>query len=808
MTDFYAKIQRVLELEQQKGYLNSAVSGGLQNFLAYIENQKSSAHISDEEHHAIVQFFETYPQLRLTDRKVWIRDILRLITLDDPHPFFTFSNDQQAHKNIPARNLPPSGTLQDAALHAGIQAISGIGPRNAKLFEKLGVQSIYDLFRFYPRKYQDFSQLKTINQIIFGEEVTLTGIVMGEIVNRKSKKGNLNISEAILSDSTGNIQLTWFNQPFLKNQLHPGMAIVVSGKVDHFRGRFTMSSPVWEALEKEQIHTNRIVPIYPSTAGLSQRQIRNIVKKNIDFWAPKIREYLPYTIADKNGFSKISDAITQIHFPDSDELLKKSQKRFAFEEVFFLQLGVSYLKTCNQKAEARSFTYLPDRLAQRKRSLPYLLTSAQENAISMILQDIASKSPMNRLLQGDVGSGKTVVAKFAIEAIVDSGAQAVVLAPTSILAEQHFATLSALLETSGCLQNDEVALLLGKTTSRERAEILEKLKIGKIKCIIGTHALLEAEVDFQDLQLVVIDEQHRFGVKQRDTLRGKGNNPHTLVMSATPIPRSLAITLFGDLDVTTINEMPPGRLPVTTTIIQGKEREKAYDLVRNQLNNGFQAFIVYPLIEDEEGNEEKSAVANNERLQKDVFAEYNVGLLHGKMKPAEKEQTMREFRDGKFDILVSTTVIEVGVDIPGATVMIIESANFFGLAQLHQLRGRVGRNAELSHCILIPDNDDTGENKRLQAMVETNDGFRLADIDLEMRGPGEFLGTRQSGYIGFEFASLTDTKLIEKCHESVHNIIMNDPLLIHPDHLLLREELSNRWPGVIERYERFEEKDG
>ena len=463
---------------------------------------------------------------------------------------------------------------------------------------------------------------------------------------------------------------------------------------------------------------------------------------------------------------------------------------------------MSYLKSCNQKAEARPFTYLPDQLERRKQLLPYVLTTAQEKAITTILEDIASNSPMNRLLQGDVGSGKTVVAKFAIEAVVDNGAQAVVLAPTSILAEQHFATLSTLLGTSGCLQNDEIALLLGKTTIRERAEILENLKTGRIKCIIGTHALLEAEVDFQDLQLVVIDEQHRFGVNQRDTLRRKGNNPHTLVMSATPIPRSLAITLFGDLDVTTIDEMPPGRIPVTTSIMQVKEREKVYDLVRDHLKNGFQAFIVYPLIEDEEGNEEKSAVANRQRLQTDVFAEYNVGLLHGKMKAAEKEQTMREFRDGKYDILVSTTVIEVGVDIPGATVMVIESANFFGLAQLHQLRGRVGRNAERSHCILIPENDDAGENKRLQAMVETNDGFRLADIDLAMRGPGEFLGTRQSGYIGFEFASLTDTKLIEKCHQSVHNIIKNDPMLIHPDHLLLREELSNRWPGVIDRYER------
>lgn len=676
MSDFYMKIQRVLELEQQKGYTNSAVSGGLENFTTYLENQKRSGDVSDSELTNILAFFQSYRYLSIPEREITIRNALTQLRAGEPLAFSTPSTSPTSTMKT---------TVQDPALYAGVQSIHGIGPRNVKYFEKLEVHTIYDLLRFYPRKYQDFSQLKTISQIVFGEEVTLTGLILGDIVNRKSKKGNLNISEAVLSDSTGTIKLTWFNQPFLKNQLKAGMAIVVSGKVDYFRGRFTMASPVWEILDKEQIHTNRIVPIYPGTAGLSQRQIRNVIKKNIDFWSTKIIEYLPETILQENRFNPIGFSVNQIHFPDTNETLRTVQNRFAFEEVFFLQLGAKFLKARGQAARARVFQYDPNLLAKRKEMLPYILTSAQEKAIAVILADISSNKPMNRLLQGDVGSGKTVVAKFAIEAVVDQGAQAAILAPTGILAEQHYTTISDLMTHSGSLKPDQIALLLGKTTAKERSVILQDLKNGAVKCLIGTHALLEEDVVFEDLELVIIDEQHRFGVNQRNTLKQKGENPHTLVMSATPIPRSLAITLFGDLDVTTIDELPPGRLPVKTTILNGAQRTGAYNLVREQIERGFQAFIVYPMIEEEEGNEEKSAIANQQRLQKDVFPDYQVGLLHGKMKSQEKDEIMQDFRDGAYDILVSTTVIEVGVDIPRATIVIIESANFFGLAQLHQI---------------------------------------------------------------------------------------------------------------------------
>lgn len=789
MPDFYRKIQQVLELEKKKGYKNSAVAGGLEKFTEFINRQGLSENIPAKFIAEFSDYFQIYSSLSLEERESTIDNFLKLIP--EKH---VFKHSDSTSKDVEQ----PSPNGQNPALYAQLQSIQGIGNRNVKYFEKLGINNIYQLIRYFPRKYQDFSQLKTINEILYGEEVTLTGVILGDVVNRKSKRGNLLISEGILSDSTGNLKLTWFNQPFIKNQLKSGMPIVVSGKVDMFRGRFTMSSPVWERLNKEQIHTNRIVPIYPATSGISQRQIRNIIKKNIDFWSNKITEYLPDEILNKESLTPINNALLQVHFPASMDNLENSQKRFAFEEIFFLQLGFLYQKSRVQKQSARNFPYETTLLASRKEKLPYKLTNAQDNAIKIILDDLTNNTPMNRLLQGDVGSGKTVVAKFAVEAIIKGTAQAAILAPTSILAEQHFNTISDLLFESGSAAPDEVAILLGKTNQKEKSKTLSQLSAGKIKCIIGTHALLEDPVIFSNLQLIVVDEQHRFGVNQRNKLKSKGDNPHTLVMSATPIPRSLALTVYGDLDVTTIDEMPPGRLPVRTEIVNSKNRNKAYELIREQINQGFQAFIVYPMIDADEENVHKSAVAEKERLQTKIFPQYKVALLHGKMKPSEKENIMYQFREHQYDILVSTTVIEVGVDIPGVTIIIIESANFFGLAQLHQIRGRVGRNSEESYCILIPESDDAAENKRLQAMVDTNDGFKLADIDLNIRGPGDFLGTRQSGYVDFKFASIADARLIEKCLYHVRNIINSDPLLINSEHLLLREELSNRWPGLIE----------
>ena len=797
MLDFYKKIKQVLSLEKDKGYQNSAVSGGIGKFIGFIEEQGEQNNIHRDIITSLNNYFESYATLSYKDREKSIGFILDW--LSEYSKADNKSNLQEVFTGLRTANHESDAFLrmQDPAIYADIRSIKGIGDKNYKCFEKLGIRNIYDLLRYYPRRYQDFSKLKTISSIEYGEELTVAGIIRGKTHTRKSKRGNLRISETSLSDSTGSLRLTWFNQPYITSQLIDGMSIVVSGKVDMYLGRFVMNNPEWEHLDREQIHTNRIVPIYPATSGITQRQIRNIIKKNLDFWSAKIKEFFPDHIIENENFPTVSKAISQIHFPESDTFLKSSQNRFAFEEIFFLQLGVLLQKEKLQANLARKFSLPRELINNRIKLLPYVLTSAQVNAIKDIENDLIAGRPMHRLLQGDVGSGKTVVAKFAIESVIGNGSQAAFLAPTSILVEQHFNTLSDLLIESGSISSDEIVMLIGQTPQKKKEEILRELKTGKIKCVIGTHALLEDRVEFCDLQLAVIDEQHRFGVNQRKTLKSKGDSLHLLVMTATPIPRSLALTVYGDLDVTTIDEMPPGRKPVKTLLFSQSERKKAYDFIKEQIINGFQAFIVYPMIDSEEEEEiYKSAVKEYHRIQKSIFPDFKIGLIHGRLKQSEKDRIMSKFRDHQYDVLISTTVIEVGVDIPGATIVLIESANYFGLAQLHQIRGRVGRNKEDSLCILIPANDDAIENERLIAMTQFNDGFKLAELDLNFRGPGEFLGTRQSGYAGFKFANIFDIKLIEASRKQVQYIINHDSKLEHPAHQLLREELSNRWPEI------------
>jgi ATP-dependent DNA helicase RecG len=797
MLDFYKKIKQVLSLEKDKGFQNSAVSGGLGKFISFIEKHGEQNNIHRDIITPLINYFESYATLSYKDREKSIDIILDCLSEDSKAG--SKSNLQDVLSVLSTVKNKPDAFLrmQDPAIYADIRSIKGIGDKNYKCFEKLGIKNIYDLLRYYPRRYQDFSNLKTISSIEYGEELTVAGIIRGKIHTRKSKRGNLKISETSLSDSTGSLRLTWFNQPYIASQLMDGMSIVVSGKVDMYLGRFVMNNPEWEPLEREQIHTNRIVPIYPATSGITQRQIRNIIKKNLGFWTDKLKEFFPSQIIENENFPTVSKAISQIHFPESDNFLKSSQHRFAFEEIFFLQLGVLLQKENLRANLARKYSLPRELINDRINNLPYVLTSAQVNAMKDIENDLVAGRPMHRLLQGDVGSGKTIVAKFAIEIVIGNGSQAVFLAPTSILVEQHFNTLSELLINSGSISSDEIALLIGQTPNKEKENILRELKTGKIKCVIGTHALLEDPVEFCDLQLAVIDEQHRFGVNQRKTLRSKGNNLHLLVMTATPIPRSLALTVYGDLDVTTIDEMPPGRKPVKTLLFSQSQRKKAYGLIKEQIRNGFQAFIVYPMIDSNEEEEVyKSAVKEYHRIQKSVFPDFNIGLMHGRLKQSEKDRIMGKFRSHQFDVLISTTVIEVGVDIPGATIVLIESANYFGLAQLHQIRGRVGRNKENSLCILIPANDDALENERLIAMTQLNDGFKLAEIDLNFRGPGEFLGIRQSGYAGFKFANIFDIDLIEASRKQVQYIINHDSKLEHPEHELLREELFNYWPEI------------
>jgi ATP-dependent DNA helicase RecG len=556
-----------------------------------------------------------------------------------------------------------------------------------------------------------------------------------------------------------------------------------------------MNSPDWEPVEVESLHTNRIVPVYSLTERVTQKWLRNIMKQVVEYWAPKVVDALPESVRSSARLPSLPQALLQIHFPDSQEKLKAARERLAFDEIFYLQMGVLRQKIDWKSLDARRFPVPDEWLAARLQGLPFALTNAQQKALRDIRADLDSGKPMNRLLQGDVGSGKTVVAALAAAIITQDGAQAAIMSPTSILAEQHYRNFTRLLAgESGILQENQIRLLVGDTPEPEKEVIRSGLADGSIRIVIGTHAIIEEPVTFQDLQLAVIDEQHRFGVDQRSALRTKGTSPHLLVMTATPIPRSLALTLYGDLDLSVIDEMPAGRIPVSTYVLRPQERERAFTLLRGQIKDGKQAFIIYPLIEESEKIEARAAVDDYETLSKDVFPDLKLGLLHGRMRPQEKDETMLKFRDRKYDILVSTTVIEVGVDVPNATVMLIEGADRFGLAQLHQLRGRVGRGSDQSYCLLIPTHEDAAENERLRAMSESNDGFVLAEKDLQQRGPGEFLGTRQSGYSsGLRMASITDVQLIERARQQAQNLFERDPYLHQPEHALLAEAFERFW---------------
>ncbi len=525
---------------------------------------------------------------------------------------------------------------------------------------------------------------------------------------RPVRGGPSTIIEAVISDGSGALRLTWFNQPWIANRLRPGTAISVSGRIDQYLGRLTMSSPTWEPLGEEQIHTNRIVPVYPLTSRITQQWLRKTIKQAVDYWAPRQEDYLPESIRRSARLVDLATALYQTHNPDSMETVKAARERLAFDEILFVQLGVLRQKRNWREVTGRVFETPSEWLQGIIDRLPFALTSAQQKALDDICADLISGHPMDRLLQGDVGSGKTVIAALGIAMVVRHGAQAALMAPTSILADQHYRTLKRLLcgpegQSEGCvIADDQVRLLIGDTPEAEKEAIRQGLADGSVKLVVGTHALIEDPVAFKELQMVVVDEQHRFGVEQRAALRLKGENPHLLVMTATPIPRSLALTVYGDLDLSVMDELPAGRQIIDTHILFPRERERAYTLIRSQVEQGRQAFIIYPLVEQNGNDETKAAVEEHARLQNEVFPRLKLGLLHGRMRPDEKEEVMARFRDNEYSILVSTSVVEVGVDIPNATVMLIEGANRFGLAQLHQFRGRVGRGAAKAYCLLDP----------------------------------------------------------------------------------------------------------
>ena len=809
------KLTKILVLEMQAKYADKAIIGGLHKFYPNWIIEARSEPIPEDLMRQIEDLFTNYARLDTTSREVGINAILSAIKQQDQQQrlgsvqpvqitHVPYRNEKTEAPVKPKEDIKPVRQVnqpkQTTGLQSSLTILHGIGDIKKELYESLGVHKIEDLLYYFPRRYVDYSTLKTINRIEYDEELTIIATVQSLLTTPIQRKNQARV-EVVVSDGTGFLRLVFFRslkyvQSFEKHFLR-GTQLVISGKVSMYLGRKQMNDPAFEPLDAAHLNTNRITPVYPLTAGLSQKDVRTAVNSALRFYVTRIQDHLPHELKRTTGLIDLPVALHQVHYPDNFDLLRSAQDRLAFDEIFFLQLGVQQQKQAWQAIPAEKYEISDAKVDSITAVLPFSLTGAQQKVIKEIRSDLSSGRPMNRLIQGDVGSGKTIVAAIACAAVCINGGQAAFMAPTSILAEQHYQSLLRTLAGDGSevlpLFREEIRLLTGDSSTQEREEIAQGCQDGTIKLLIGTHALIEDPVIFKNLQLAIIDEQHRFGIAQRAALRSKGENPHLLVMSATPIPRSLALTLFGDLDISIIDEMPVGRKPVTTRIIHPFAREKAYQLINREISNGHQAFIIYPLIDKGDDEDQKAAVNEHAYLQKEVFTSYNLGLLHGRMPPDEKERIMRDFREGKHEILVSTTVIEVGVDIPNATVMLIEGANRFGLAQLHQLRGRVGRGGDDAYCLLIPENEDSLENERLAVMTETTDGFVLAEKDLEQRGPGDFIGYRQSGYADLRMASLTDIHLIKKARTSAQDILRDDPALDKPEHQLIAAKLSELW---------------
>jgi ATP-dependent DNA helicase RecG len=672
-------------------------------------------------------------------------------------------------------------------LSASVSTIKGVGERTERLLKNLEIQTINDMLFFLPRRYDDYTQLSYISRLRPNTIATVIGSVQSATV--RAGKNNRKDFVIMLDDGSASMQVVFFGQHFLVKQIRPGSQLVLRGPVGIYGARLEMSNPEWEHLDASNLHTTGIVPVYPLTAGLGVRELRRLMKRTVDYWAERLPDYIPEATLDRCELADLGWAIKNLHFPEGQDHLHHARTRFIFDELLLLQLAILANRRDWQSVPAQALQVTDDFLESFIASVfPYELTNAQKRAIADIRRDVTTAIPMNRLLQGDVGAGKTAVATVAMAMALANRKQAALMAPTSILAEQHYRNISTMLERTPAEQRPVVGLLTSALTNTEREAIYNGLADGSIDVIIGTHALIQESVQFKDLAIAVIDEQHRFGVEQRGALRGKGTNPHLLVMTATPIPRTLALTMYADLDLTILDEKPPGRQPIKTRVVLPQERTRLYDFVEMQLERGRQAFIVHPLVEASEKIEAASAIEAYEDL-KGVFHRYKVGLLHGRMKPTEKDEVMSAFSRGEYHILVTTSVAEVGVDIPNASVMVIEGANRFGLSQLHQFRGRVGRGEHTSYCFLISDNDTAESTERLEAMVSTDDGFKLAEIDWKLRGPGDLVGTRQSGRQSMKLVEEMTPHLVELAQREARTIYAEDPYLNKPEHRLLAQRV-------------------
>ncbi|HEY7293389.1 MAG TPA: ATP-dependent DNA helicase RecG, partial [Dehalococcoidia bacterium] len=704
-----------------------------------------------------------------------------------------------AEESSTAPRAPGKSAVRGPTLESPVTAIPGIGANRAELLAKLDVLTVHDLLYHFPHRHEDFSRVARVADLQVGETQTVVARVWSASLVSFGQSPRKS-TELIVGDETGNLRVVFFNNPYPAASLRTNQRLTLSGKITVFHGQKQLENPEWEIVEQggdldQAIHTGRLVPVYPLTQGIQNRALRGYVRKALDLCADQLNDPLPAELRRRHGYEELAHAIRQAHYPDNAEALEAARRRLAYDELLTLQLAVVARKA--RRAASVRTAPLPFPAALRGRfvaGLPFPLTGAQSRAVDRILADLERETPMARLLQGDVGSGKTVVAAAALLAAAVNERQAVLMAPTEILAEQHFRTLCRLFGTDA-VNGDALAevhpqwldhplrlgLLRGGLRARAKRDVQEAIAAGEVEIAIGTQALLQQGVGFARLGLTVIDEQHRFGVLQRSALAEKGENTHLLVMTATPIPRTLALSLYGDLDVSVIDELPPGRKPVKTRVLEPHQREFAYRFIRDQIGQGFQAFVICPLVEESETLEVRAATDEYERLRSEVFPDLRVSLLHGRMTPSEKDAVMAGFRDREADVLVSTAVVEVGIDIPAATVILIEGAERFGLAQLHQFRGRVGRGGDQAYCLLLSDSPAHEARQRLKLLEQTRDGFRLAEEDLKLRGPGDYFGTRQSGLPALRQARLTDTPILEAAREDALALVARDPLLAAPE---------------------------
>jgi len=684
-----------------------------------------------------------------------------------------------------------------------IQYLKGIGPKRAKSFAKFGVITVEDLLYFFPRRYEDRTNLVSVSNLKLGEVQTIKVKVLSIGQHNSWRRRSFNITEVLVGDDTGRLSCVWFNQPYLGQYFKPGVELILYGKVELYGARLQMGNPEFEIIPEpspteeglgEELSIGGLVPVYTLPQGFSQRSLRRLIKNVLDEYLPKISDCLPYDIRKKNGLLNLAKSLLNIHFPESLTLQKEAYTRLSFEDFFLFQLPL-VLRKLKREGKAGIAHKVKGELVDNYRlSLPFQLTASQNKVVEEIKLDMAKPLPMQRLLQGDVGSGKTVVANISAMIAIQGGYQVAFMVPTEILAQQHYEKIKDKIpKVKARVVN--VALLTGELKSKEKEEKYKDIKEGNIDLVIGTHALLQEKVKFKNLGLVIIDEQHKFGVGQRALLPTKGLSPDILIMTATPIPRTLAITLYGDLDVSVINELPPARLPVETMLFERKHKDDAYAIAKKELSLGHQAYIIYPVIEESYALDISGAKKMYNELKSREFKDFKLGIIHGKLKQEEQDKVMQRFKNKELDLLISTTILEVGIDIPTATCMIIEHAERFGLSQLHQLRGRVGRGSSKSMCILISDSTTEEASARLNAMVKYHDGFKIAEEDLKIRGPGEFFGREQHGLSELKIGNpLTQLHLLKKAREEAINLLNADSQLQAKQNVLLKERLLQRFP--------------